>query len=77
MVGWLIVWLVGWLVLCSVVSGPHQIVDFYTTDAEELCVLFAKAMVSCYQNYMPLINDVTVVVSPEHYDTFLKGECWC
>jgi len=59
--------------MVPVVSGPHQIVDFLTSDAEELCVLFAKSMVTAYQSYMPMINDVTVVVSPEHYQTFVRG----
>lgn len=59
--------------LMAVVSGPHQIVDFYTKDAGELITLMAKSLITCLSNVMPLINDVLLVVSPEHYECLLRG----
>eukprot|EP00041_Stephanoeca_diplocostata_P004005 m.40109 g.40109 ORF g.40109 m.40109 type:complete len:494 (-) comp14782_c0_seq5:3556-5037(-) len=59
--------------MLAVVSGPHQIVDFSTRDADELVRLFAKSMVSAYSVDMPMINDCVLVVSPEHYDTLVRG----
>jgi len=57
----------------GVTSGPHQVVDFYITDANELIQLLAEAMHPVYSPYFPFINDCLLVLSPEHYDTLRKG----
>jgi len=59
--------------LLSVTSGPHQVVDFYTKDADALCALLAKSMHGLYNAYFPWINDCLLVISPEHYDTLVRG----
>lgn len=57
----------------SVTSGPHQVVDFYTRDADELVALIAQSMHGAYNAYFPLLNECVVVISPEHYDTLVAG----
>lgn len=57
----------------AVTSGPHQLVDFYTKDANELIQLMAETMHPAYNPYFPYINDCLLVISPEHYDTLVRG----
>mmetsp|Transcript_65551 Transcript_65551/g.143060 ORF Transcript_65551/g.143060 Transcript_65551/m.143060 type:complete len:473 (+) Transcript_65551:47-1465(+) len=57
----------------SVTSGPHQVVDFYTRDADTLVALIAKAMHGAYNPYFPLVNECVVVISPEHQATLVAG----
>ena len=59
--------------LIPVTSGPVQIVDFFARDADTLIALIADSLSSAYSRDMPLINDVTVVIPPEHIDTLVKG----
>ena len=59
--------------LLPVTSGPNQIVDFFSKDADTLVKLIAASLGSVYIANMPLINDCTIVVSPEHLDTLVKG----
>lgn len=57
----------------GVTSGPHQVVDFYTKDSNELIQLIAECMHPAYNPYFPFINDCLLVISPEHYDTLMRG----
>lgn len=54
-------------------SGPHQLVDFKFTDPEVLIAEMAKVLYPAYNTQTPMINDVICVISPEHYDTLLRG----
>lgn len=57
----------------SVTSGPHQVVDFYTTDPDELCRLIAQSMHGAYNAYFPMVNECLVVIGPEHFATLSRG----
>ncbi|GMI18966.1 hypothetical protein TeGR_g10842, partial [Tetraparma gracilis] len=59
--------------LIPVTSGPVQIVDFFAKTADEVVDLIANSMTSAYNTDMPLINDCTVVVAPEHLTTLERG----
>jgi len=39
-----------------------QVVDFYTTDADELCRLIAQSMHGAYNAYFPMVNECLVVI---------------
>jgi hypothetical protein len=56
-----------------VTSGPVQIVDFFARDSDTLIALIVQSLVSVYNRDMPLINDCTIVVSPEHLETLVRG----
>lgn len=57
----------------AVTGGPQQLVDFATRDALTLCTLMAASLATMYAATLPLVNEVVVVVSPEHYATLVRG----
>ena len=63
------------LTLSPCIRDPlaNQIVDSKTTSADGLVDLFAKCLVTAWAPHFPMLNDVLVVVSPEHYATFVRG----
>ena len=54
-------------------SGPHQLVDFATKDADSLIAQMAQTLAPVYNTGTPMINDCLCVLSPEHYDTLVAG----
>lgn len=57
----------------AVSSGPHQVVDFYTKEADGIIEILAGAMYGAYNIYLPLINECLLVVCPEHVETLKRG----
>lgn len=57
----------------AVTSGPHQIVDFKSTDQDVVIDTLARSLMTAYNHYTPLINDVVLIISPEIYDTLCRG----
>ena len=54
----------------AVMSGPHQLVDFNMTDAEELIQAMAATLRPAYNVNFPMINDCTFTMT-HHYDSSL------
>ena len=68
------------VLVLACVSGPHLIADpemgldgSPEANAQSLCELLASSMHSAYSPSFPMINDVLLVVSPEHYQTLRAG----
>ena len=59
--------------LLAVTGGPCQLVDFKTSTALSLCEQYAALVCPLYSATMPCLNDVLLVVSPEHYATLVGG----
>ena len=59
--------------LLAATGGPCQLVDFKTTTALSLCEQYAALICPLYSATMPCLNDVLLVVSPEHYATLVGG----
>jgi hypothetical protein len=68
------------VLVAACVSGPHLIVDpemglggSAEENAAALCELLASALASAYAPPVAMINDVLLVISPEHYKTLRAG----
>lgn len=59
--------------LITVASGPEMLVDFATSDADELVELLALRAAGAYAAHTPLIDEALVIVSPEHFATLRRG----
>lgn len=53
-------------------SGPVQLVD-QNSGPKELLQRLGKSLASAYSPQFPFVNNCLLIVSPEHYDTFVKG----
>mmetsp|Transcript_56059 Transcript_56059/g.87252 ORF Transcript_56059/g.87252 Transcript_56059/m.87252 type:complete len:486 (+) Transcript_56059:104-1561(+) len=53
-------------------GGPTQLVDFNASPSQ-LIQRLAKLMAGAYSPHFPFINNVFLIISPEHYDTFMKA----
>lgn len=53
----------------AVTSGPTQLVDFATRDPLQLAELLSCHLAQAYAPHMPMINEVLLVLSPEHAAT--------
>jgi len=63
----------SWVTVRAVSSGPEQLVDFDTLDADDLVEKMASKASQAWASHMPLINETLVVISPEHAHTLQKG----
>ena len=57
----------------AISSGPEQLVDADTTDANVLIEKMAKKMSACWGAHIPFLNEIIVFVSPEHVRTLQRG----
>jgi hypothetical protein len=59
--------------LIAITGGPNQLVDFTTTDPDELIALLAGVMAVSYSPNLGFINEGVLFLCPEHYLTLQKG----
>ncbi|CAJ1445924.1 unnamed protein product, partial [Effrenium voratum] len=53
-------------------GGPTQLVDFSSTP-KELLQRLSALLAMAYAPQMPLVNQVLLIISPEHHDSLVKG----
>jgi len=63
----------SWVTVRAVAGGPEQLVDFETRNAHDLIDKMACKAVNAWSAHLPLINEMLVVISPEHTKTLQGG----